>query len=76
MTEPEHKCVADPFLRPVGDMAALDANIVDALAELRGARQIMEHSPTGENQHCIDLCEWRLDHLLARRYAAMETATA
>ena len=52
MAEPEHECaVADPFLRPTSNLDALDANITDALAELRGARKILEHSPTVENQH-------------------------
>jgi hypothetical protein len=58
----------------VHDFEQLDASITDALGELRGARRIFDHSPTVENQHCVDLCEWRLDHLLARRHASTEGA--
>lgn len=76
MISDEHKCaVADPFVRPSSDLDALHANIVDALAELRGARQIHAHSPNAESQRDVDLCEWRLDHLLARHKATTERKT-
>ena len=72
----EHECaVADPFVQPASDLAKLHASIVDALAELHGARRIYEHSPTSENQRAIDLCDWRLDHLLARQTVTTQAAS-
>jgi hypothetical protein len=57
----------DPFVRPVSDLQSLHANIVDALAELRGARAIQQHSPGAAADRDVDLAEWRLDILLARQ---------
>jgi hypothetical protein len=38
-----------PRPRPVSDIESLHANITDALAELRGAREIHAHSPDAES---------------------------
>ena len=73
MADVEHTCaVVDPFVRPASDIGSLHANIVDALAELRKARQAYEHSPNSETQRDVDLCDWRLDHLLARQTATVK----
>ena len=57
------------FTRTRPPIIPLDASIVDALSELRGARQIAEHQPCAETQQTVALCEWRLDVLLGRKSA-------
>jgi hypothetical protein len=53
----------------VSDIESLHANITDALAELRGAREIHAHSPDAESAGVVEMCEWRLDTLLGRQSA-------
>ena len=53
-------------------LQSLHDQITDALAELRGARTIYDHNPCHETAHVVDLCEWRLDVLLARQWAAQQ----
>ena len=45
----------------------LDAEITDALAELRAARGYTAHCPSAENQDVEAACERRLNRLLERR---------
>ena len=59
----------------MADLTPLHEQIVDALAELRGARTIYDHNPSHETAHVVDLCEWRLDVLLARQWAAQQVAS-
>lgn len=56
----------DPFTPPPAELAKLEREITHALAELRGARDIADHSPTAHNEDVVACAEWRLDRLLAR----------
>lgn len=57
------------------DVNSLHANITDALAELRGARAIQQHSPGADADRDVELAEWRLDILLSRQPAAKADAS-
>lgn len=72
----DHVCPADPWVRPASDLDSLHANITDALSQLRKARAAYEHSPNQDTQRDIDLCDWRLDHLLARQKATTQKTAA
>ena len=50
-------------------MADLHTQITEALCELRGARTIAESRPSLDNKELVELCEWRLDRLLAQQSA-------
>lgn len=52
---------------PYSPLEAIDANIRDALAELRGARACHEYCPDASSLLTIEVCERRLNQLLERR---------
>jgi len=45
----------------------LETQIVEALAELRGARLDMAHCPSSDNQLTVEYAELRLNRLIDRR---------
>lgn len=66
----------DPWVKPASNVESLHAQITDALAELRGAREIADHSPGADADKGVDLAEWRLDVLLLRQKATTEAQAA
>lgn len=58
--------MSQPFTPPADALAKLHDEISHALLELRGARQIRDHSPSAHNEEIVACAEWRLDRLLAR----------
>jgi hypothetical protein len=66
----------DPWVKPASNVESLHAQITDALAELRGAREIAPTPPVPTPDKGVDLAEWRLDVLLLRQKATTEAQAA
>jgi hypothetical protein len=56
---------------PTRDTTALDHDITEALAELRGARHDHAHCPSSDNELTVAYAERRLNRLLDRRADAV-----
>ena len=59
--------------RPLPDAAALDRQIVDALAALRLARAVSNRAPSARALRAEDDAESRLNGLLEHRQAALRS---
>jgi hypothetical protein len=56
--------------KTVPPLDVLETQIVDALAELRGARLDRDHSPNADTERTVEYAEYRLDLLFERRAKA------
>lgn len=57
---------------PTVDMKQLDADIADAMAEVRGARAAWAHSPNPDTVAAEKLAERRLNKLLEFRFTVQQ----